>query len=138
LACVIFKPDFSHSEKVLIDIYSLVQKAVLSMLKVFEEIKEKNLEAKRIIERAKEQAEKIRKDAEQKSSEVYEIAHNAILEKAEREVTELKRRMAVDTEHELEKIRSESYQIAERIEETAEKNLNKAVDCVLTMVLEEI
>jgi vacuolar-type H+-ATPase subunit H len=108
------------------------------MLKVFEEIKEKNLEAKRIIERAKEQAEKIRKDAEQKSSEVYEIAHNAILEKAEREVTELKRRMAVDTEHELEKIRSESYQIAERIEETAEKNLNKAVDCVLTMVLEEI
>jgi vacuolar-type H+-ATPase subunit H len=55
------------------------------VLRVFKEIKEKNIEAKRIIEDAKAQAEEMKEKAQQKSSKVYEITYNRFCEKANQE-----------------------------------------------------
>jgi vacuolar-type H+-ATPase subunit E/Vma4 len=107
------------------------------LLRVFKAILETNLEAKRITDEATAQAEKIKKEAEQKSSEVYEAAYNSILSKAEKEAVELKRKATRDTDLELEKIRSQSEKLAEEIEEQAKKNFEKAVDCVLKEVFRE-
>jgi vacuolar-type H+-ATPase subunit H len=64
------------------------------VLKVFKEIKEKSIEAKRIIEDAKAQAEEMKEKAQQKSSKVYEITYNKFWEKASKEALESTREAA--------------------------------------------
>ena len=107
------------------------------MLRVFKEIKEKNIEAKGIIEDAKAQAEEIKKEAQQKSSNVYEITYNRLWEKANQEALELTREAARATEIEIEKIKSSSENAAKEIEERAKKNFEEAVECALNIVLGE-
>ena len=107
------------------------------MLRVFKEIKEKNLKAKRIIEDAKAQAEEIKKEAQQKTSKFYEITYNRLWEKATQEALELTRKTARATEIEIKKIKSSSENVAKEIEEKAKKNFEEAVKCTLNIVLGE-
>ena len=48
------------------------------MLRVFKDIKEANLEAKKILEEARTQAQKINQDGEKKSSEAYKVTYKKI------------------------------------------------------------
>jgi vacuolar-type H+-ATPase subunit H len=119
----------------LVKIGNLLRRTVLFVLRVFKEIKEKNIEAKRIIEDAKAQAEEMKEKAQQKSSKVYEITYNRFWEKANQEALELTREAARATEIEIEKIRSSSENAAKEIEEKAKKNFEEAVECALNIVL---
>jgi len=119
----------------LVKIGNLLRRTVLFVLRVFKEIKEKNIEAKRIIEDAKAQAEEMKEKAQQKSSKVYEIAYNRFWEKANQEALELTREAARATEIEIEKIKSSSENAAKEIEEKAKKNFEEAVECALNIVL---
>jgi vacuolar-type H+-ATPase subunit H len=105
------------------------------VLKVFKEIKEKSIEAKRIIEDAKAQAEEMKEKAQHKSSKVYEITYNKFWEKASKEALESTREAARATEIEIEKIKSSSENAAKEIEEKAKTNFEDAVECVLNIVL---
>jgi vacuolar-type H+-ATPase subunit H len=105
------------------------------VLKTFREIKEKSMEAKRIIEDAKTQADEIKTKAQQQSSKVYEITYTKFWEKAKKEALELKREVAKASEIEIEKIKSSSENTAKEIEEKAKKNFGEAVECVLNIVL---
>ena len=105
------------------------------MLRVFKEIKEKNIEAKRIIEDAKAQAEEMKEKAQQKSSKVYEITYNRYWEKASQEALKLTREAAKVTEIEIEKIKSSSKNAAKEIEEKAKKNFEEAVEYAMNIVL---
>lgn len=119
----------------LVKIGNLLQRTVLFVLRVFKEIKEKNIEAKRIIEDAKAQAEEMKEKAQQKSSKVYEITYNRFWEKATQEALELTREAARASEIEIEKIKSRSENAAKEIEEKAKKNFEEAVECALYIVL---
>lgn len=105
------------------------------MLRVFKEIKEKNLEAKRIIKEATMEAEKIRKEAEQKSAVIYKTTYDSIMEKAEKDAIALRRKAEKTIAQELEKIKSRSVTAAKEIEQNALENFDKAVDCALNLVL---
>jgi hypothetical protein len=107
------------------------------VLKVFKEIKEINLEAKKIIEEARVQVEKINREAHQKSSIAYETYYKKILKKADEEALELKREKEKDIENELKKTKIESEKIAKEVEVKSEKNFEKAVDYVFKIILGE-
>lgn len=108
------------------------------LLRVFKEIKEINLQAKKIVEQANAQAEKINKEANQKALEAYRIAYNNILEKTKKEIAELKLIKEKDTENELDKIKTESEKIAKEIELKSKSNFEKANDYVLYTILGEL
>jgi len=108
---------------------------VLALLEAFKAIKEKHLEAKIIIDEATAQAEKIKKDANQKALSAYEEAYKVTLKQAEQMAKDLKRKAAKDAEHELENIRCQAEKQAKEIEAKAEKNFEKTVNAVLNMVL---
>lgn len=108
-----------------------------TLLRVFKEIKEKNLEAKRIIEEAKKEAENLKKAAEQESSTVYKKAYEKVLEQAQKKAEELKKITKRDTETELQKIKSKSQKIADDLETKTEANFEKAVNRVLKIVVGE-
>lgn len=108
------------------------------MLRVFEQIKEKDIEAKKLVENARLQAERIKKEADQKAPEVFKAAYNTILEKSDKDIAEYRRKIEIGTENELDKIRTESEKIAEKIEKQIEKKFSDAVDRVCSIVLGEI
>ena len=122
--------------KLFIKIIKCCSTRVLVMLEVFKAIKEKHLEAKRIIDDATAEAEKIKQEGAQKGLSAYEEAYNAVISQAEQEAIEVKRKTAEEAERELEKILSHAEEQAKEIEAKAEKNFEKAVDAVLNMVLQ--
>ena len=93
------------------------------------------MEAKRIVEEATAQAEKLMSEAEQKALAVYEEAYKNTLSQAEQKAMDLKRKAAKDAEHELAKFLSNAEDQAKGIEAKAKKNFKTAVNSVLNMVL---
>lgn len=96
------------------------------------------MESKKIIEEANAQAEKIKKEASQKSLTAYNTVYNKILKKGEKEAAELKIKKEKDTKHELEKTKSKSEKTAKEIEMKSKRNFEKAVDYVFNSVIGEI
>lgn len=96
------------------------------------------MEAKKIIEEANAQAEKISKEASQKSLAAYNTVYNKILKKGEKEAVKLKIKNEQDTKHELEKTKSKSEKTAKEIEVKSKRNFEKAVDYVFNSVIGEI
>ena len=108
---------------------------MLVLLEAFKAIKEKHVEAKRIVEDATAVAEKLMSEAEQKALNGYEDAYKNTLSQAEQKAMGLKRKAAKDAEHELAKFLSTAEVRAKGIEIKAKKNFKTAVDYVLNMVL---
>ena len=109
---------------------------MLTVLEAFKAIKETHLEAKRIIDAATNEAEKLKKEAEQKALSVYEKAYETNLSQAERKAMGIKRKAVKDAEHELEKFLLNAEDQAKGIEAKARKNFKKAVDSVLDTILQ--
>ena len=106
------------------------------MLEAFKAIKEKHLEAKKIIEEAMAQAEKLKNEIEQKGIIAYEEAYRTALNQAKRKAIALKRKAEEEAEYELKKFLAKAEDQAKRIEVKASKNFDTAVRSVLNMVLQ--
>ena len=106
------------------------------MLEVFKAIKEKHLEAKKIIDGATAEAEKIKQKAAQQGLSVYEETYKAILSQVDQKAIDVKRKIAEEAERELEKLLSNAEERAKEIEKKAEKNIEKAVNAVLNEILQ--
>jgi len=109
---------------------------VLAVLEAFKAIKEKHLVAKKIVEEAMAQAEKLKNEIEQKGIIEYEEAYRTTLNQAKQKAVALKRKAEEEAEHELNKFLAKAEDQAKRIEVKASKNFDTAVSSVLNMVLQ--
>ena len=104
------------------------------MLEVLKIIKEKQQEAKKIIDEANIKAEKIKLDLLQKSGTINEEAYLAEIAQAEKRADELKLEASLGIDAELKQIRNRAEQQAKDIEIKAKFNQGKAVNYVLDLV----
>ena len=103
---------------------------------MFRTIKETSLEAKRILEEAKAQAERIKKEGEQKASSRYGEVYAATISQAEQKAIDLKRDVAKKAEHELKDTLCQAEQQVKEIEAKATKNFERAVNIVLDEIID--
>jgi len=104
------------------------------MLEVLNIIKEKQQEAKKIINDASVEAEKIKQGLLQKSVAENEKAFLAEISQAEKKADELQKSSSLGIEQEIKQILSTAEQQAKEIEIKAKVNHNKAVNDVLDMI----
>jgi len=104
------------------------------MLEVLNIIKEKQQEAKKIINDASVEAEKIKQGLLQKSVAENEKAFLAEISQAEKKADELQKSSSLGIEQEIKQILSIAEQQAKEIEIKAKVNHNKAVNDVLDMI----
>jgi len=104
------------------------------MIEVLKIIKEKQQEAKKIINDAFIEAQKIKKDLLQKSVAVNEEAFLAEIAQAEKRADELKKSSSQGIDKEIKHILSRGEQHAKDIEIKAKINHEKAVNDVLDML----
>jgi len=104
------------------------------MLEVLKKIKEKQQEAKKIINDASIEAEKIKKGLLQKSVIANEEAFLAKIAQAEKRADELQKSSSRSMEQEIKQILSRGAQHAKVIEIKAKNNHEKAVNDVLDML----
>ena len=107
---------------------------MLFMLEVLNIIKEKQQEAKKIINDASVEAEKIKQGLLQKSVAENEKAFLAEISQAEKKADELQKSSRLGIEQEIKQILSTAEQQAKEIEIKAKVNHNKAVNDVLDMI----
>ncbi len=103
------------------------------MLEVLKKIKEKQQEAKKIIDEANIKAEKIKQGLIQESETVNEEAFLAEISQAEQKADELLKRSSLGIDQEIKQIMSKAEQHAKEIE-IKEANHEKAVKVVLEML----
>jgi len=104
------------------------------MIEVLKMIKKKQQEAKKIINDASIEAEKIKKGLLQKSVVVNEEAFLAEIAQAEKRADELQKSSSRSMEQEIKQILSRGEQHAKEIEISAKNNHEKAVNDVLDML----
>jgi len=104
------------------------------MLEVLKKIKEKQQEAKKIINDASIEAEKIRRGLLQKSVAANEEAFLAEIAQAEKRANELQKSSSLGLDQEIKQIRSRGEQQVKEIEIKAKANHEKAVNNVLDMI----
>ena len=104
------------------------------MLEVLKKIKKKNQEAKKIINDASIEAEKIRQGLLKKSVAVNEEAYLAEIAQAEKRAVELQKSNSLGINQKTNQIRSTGEQQAKEIEIKAKINHEKAVNNVLDMI----
>jgi len=105
-----------------------------NMLEVLNIIKEKQQEAKKIINDASIKAEKIKQSLLQKSVTENEKAYLAEIAQAEKKANELQKSSSLGIDLEIKQILSKAEQYAKEIEIKAKVNHNKAVNDVLDMI----
>ena len=103
------------------------------MLEVLKIIKEKQQEAKKIIDEANIKAEKIKQALLQKSGTINEEAYLAEIAQAEKRANELKLQNSLGTDTEINQIRNRAEQQAKEIEIKAKINQERAVNYVLDL-----
>ncbi len=104
------------------------------MLEVLKIIKEKQQEAKEIINNAFIEAEKIKEGLLQKSVVANEEAFLDEIAQAEKRADKLLKSSNLGITQEIKEIRSKAEQQAKEIEVKAKANYNKAVNIVLEMI----
>ncbi len=104
------------------------------MFEVLKIIKEKQQEAKKIINDASIMAEKIKQNLLQKSIVANEEAFLTEIVKAEKRADELRKNSSLGIEQEIKKILSTAEQQVKEIEIKAKNNHEKAVNFVLDMI----
>ncbi len=104
------------------------------MLDVLKIIKEKQQEAKKIINDAFIEAQKIKKDLLQKSVAANEEAFLTEIAQAEKRANELQKSSSLGIDQEIKKIWSTAEQQAKEIEIKAKGNHKKAVNVILELL----
>ncbi len=104
------------------------------MLEVLKIIKEKQQEARKIINEASIEAQKIKQGLLQKSVAVNEEAFLAEISQAEQKADELLKSSSLGIDHEIKQIMSKAEQHAKEIEIKAKANHEKAVKVILEML----
>ena len=104
------------------------------MLEILKLIKENQQEAKKIINNASIEAEKIKQSLLQKSKAVNEEAFLAEISQAEQKADELLKSSSLGIDQEIKQIMSKAEQHAKEIEIKAKVNHEKAVKAVLEML----
>ena len=104
------------------------------MLEVLKIIREKQQEAKKIIDEANFKAEKIKQALLQKSGAINEEAYLTEIAQAEKRANELKSQSSLGIEGEIKHILSIAEQQAKKIEMKANANQEKAVYYVLDLL----
>ena len=104
------------------------------MLEVLKKIKEKQLEAKKIINDASIEAQKIKQGLLQKSVAVNEEVYLAEIAQAEKRADELQKSSSLRIDKEIKQILSRGEQQAIEIEIKAKANHEKAVNNVLDLI----
>jgi len=107
---------------------------VLFMLEVLKKIKEKQQEAKKIINDASIEAQKIKQGLLQKSIAVNEEVYLAEIAQAEKRADELQKSSSLAIDQEINQILNRGEQQAKEIEIKAKANHEKAVNNVLDMI----
>ena len=107
---------------------------MLFMIEVLKIIKEKQQEAKKIINDASIEAEKIKKSLLQESLAANEEAYLAEIAQAEKRADELKKSSSQGIDQEIKQILSTGEQHAKEIEIKAKHNHENAVNDVLDML----
>lgn len=105
------------------------------MLEVFKAIKEKEIEAKKIIEEALAQAEKIKREAELIALQEYEKAYKSAMGSFKQKIAELKEQMAESINLEVKNILSKAEEKAKEIEIRAKSRFDDAVETILNDIL---
>ncbi|MHA2036891.1 MAG: hypothetical protein ACW98X_10680 [Promethearchaeota archaeon] len=104
------------------------------MIEVLNTVKEKQQEAKKIINDASIKAEKIKQDLLEKSVTANEEAYLAEIVQAEKRANELLKSSSLGIDQEIKQILSTAEQQAKNIEIKAKVNHEKAVNDVLDMI----
>ena len=104
------------------------------MLEVLKKIKEKQQEAKKIINDAIIEAERIKKGLIQKSVAANEEVFLAEIAQAEKRADELLKNTSLGIDQEIKQILSTGEQQAKEIETKAKVNHEKAVNNILNMI----
>ena len=104
------------------------------MLDVLKKIKEKQQEAKKIINDASIEAQKIKQGLIQKSVAVNEEVYLAEIAQAEKRADELQKSRSLGIDQEIKQILSKGELQAKEIEIKAKANHEKAVNNVLDMI----
>ena len=107
---------------------------MLFMLDVLKKIKDKQQEAKKIINDASIEAQKIKQGLIQKSIAVNEEVYLAEIAQAEKRADELQKSRSLGIDQEIKQILSRGEQQAKEIEIKAKANHEKAVNNVLDMI----
>jgi len=107
---------------------------VLFMFEVLNKIREKQKEAKKIINDASLEADKIKQGLMQKSVAISEEAYLAEIAQAEKRANELLKSSSLGAEQEIKKISSATEQQVNEIEIKAKINYEKAVNVILEML----
>jgi len=104
------------------------------MLEVLKKIKEKQQEAKKIIDEASIEAQKIKQGLLEKSVAVNEEAYLAEIAQAEKRADELLNSSSLGIDQQIKQILSKGEQQAKEIEIKAKINHEKAVNNVLDII----
>ena len=104
------------------------------MLEVLKKIKEKQQEAKKIIDEASIEAQKIKQGLLEKSVAVNEEAYLAEIAQAEKRADELLNSSSLGIDQQIKQILSKGEQQAKEIEIKAKTNHEKAVNNVLDII----
>ena len=107
---------------------------MLFMLEVLKKIKEKQQEAKKIIDEASIEAQKIKQGLLEKSVAVNEEAYLAEIAQAEKRADELLNSSSLGIDQQIKQILSKGEQQAKEIEIKAKINHEKAVNNVLDII----
>ena len=129
-------PSF-HSEAILVVMEKRIEIRLLSvlfMLEVLKIIKENQQEAKKIINNAYIEAEKIKEGLLQKSVTANEEAFLTAIAQAEKRADESQKSSSLGIDQETKQILSTAEQQAKEIENKAKVNHEKAVNFVLDMI----
>ncbi len=129
-------PSF-HSEAILVVMEKRIEIRLLSvlfMLEVLKIIKENQQEAKKIINNASIEAEKIKQGLLQKSVAANEEAFLTEIAQAEKRADESQKSSSLGIDQETKQILSTAEQTAKEIENKAKVNHEKAVNFVIDMI----
>lgn len=107
---------------------------MLFMLEVLDKIKEKQEEAKKIIDDASIEVEKINSDLLDKSTTANEEAFLAEIDQIEKKADELRKSSTLGIDVKIKQILNDAEQQAQEIERKAKVNHDKAVNYVLDMI----
>jgi len=107
---------------------------VLFMLEVLKKIKEKQQEAKKIIDEASIEAQKIKQGLLEKSVAINEEAYLAEIAQAEKRADELLNSSSLGIDQQIKQILSKGEQQAKEIEIKAKINHEKAVNNILDII----
>jgi flagellar biosynthesis/type III secretory pathway protein FliH len=108
---------------------------VLTLLKSFKAVLDKEREAEKIRLEAREQAEKIEKEAQEKVAEIYREIYQETIAEAKRKSIEINEQAKIDAESRAQIFVRRAKKQKKKIRIDAEKKFDEAVNAALNEIL---